>query len=135
MARKSLLKITSLTKDKTFVSKTRVLIRNPQAWKSGHLIDEYTDTFYFCNIQPGSATNSPSVVIKDSGESEQPRIAVYSSSPLALGDFIFYGEEGEEEEPYRVIRIEPWSRHGHYYVTAIRHIGPQGARSSAFVIT
>ncbi|QQO39167.1 hypothetical protein SPHG1_46 [Salmonella phage SPHG1] len=115
-----MLKITSLMKDKTFVALTDVLLRNDSRLPNGD----------FCNIQPGAATNQPNLLTKDDGEHEFPRIAIYSGQELKLGDFVIY-----EDQPYRVFRIDPWSRHGHYYVTAILHKGPQGARSEAFTIT
>lgn len=131
-----LLKITSLLKSKTFVKDVPVLIRKQGREANGDLIDNYYQTTYKANVQPGAATNAPNLLPKDEGEREQPRVSVYSLSPLKLGDFVMYIDEGETTgEWYRVFRIEPWSRHGHYYVTAVRHIGPQGARSPAFTIT
>lgn len=131
-----LLKITSLLKSKTFVTDVPVLIRNASRAANGDFIDGYDQLIYKANVQPGAATNAPNLLPKDEGEREQPRVAVYSLSPLNLGDFVWYVDEGQTDgEWYRVFRIEPWSRHGHYYVTAVRHIGPSGARSEAFVIT
>ncbi|AIT13847.1 TPA: hypothetical protein ACIWEX_002671 [Salmonella enterica subsp. enterica serovar Enteritidis] len=125
-----MLKITSLMKDKTFVALTDVLLRNDSRLPNGDFEDEYTAAKYLCNIQPGAATNQPNLLTKDDGEHEFPRIAIYCGQELKLGDFVIY-----EDQPYRVFRIDPWSRHGHYYVTAILHKGPQGARSEAFNIT
>jgi hypothetical protein len=127
-----LLKITSLLKDKTFVKDVPVLIRKQGREANGDLIDDYEQLTYKANVQPGAATNAPNLIPKDEGEREQPRVSVYSNSPLNLGDFVLYEET---QEWYRVFRIEPWSRHGHHYVTAVRHIGPSGARSPSFVIT
>ncbi|MEZ0535341.1 hypothetical protein [Enterobacter sp. KB-221C9] len=125
-----MLKITSLLKDKLFVTKTDVLLRNDTRKPNGDFEDEYEPKVYLCNIQPGAATNQPNLLTKDDGEHEFPRIAVYSNQELKLGDFVIY-----ESQPYRVFRIDPWSRHGHYYVTAVLHIGPQGARATAFTVT
>lgn len=125
-----MLKITSLMKDKMFVRLTDVMLRNDSRLPNGDFEDEYVTTQYLCNIQPGAATNQPNLLTKDDGEHEFPRIAVYSRNELKLGDFVVF-----EDQPYRVFRIDPWSRHGHYYVTAILHKGPQGARSTAFSIT
>ncbi|XAG95435.1 hypothetical protein SOI901_50 [Erwinia phage SOI901] len=131
-----LLKITSLLKSKTFVKDVPVLIRDATREANGDFIDGYNQLTYKANVQPGAATNAPNLLPKDEGEREQPRVAVYSNSPLNLGDFVWYeDDDGSNGEWYRVFRIEPWSRHGHYYVTAVRHIGPSGARSSSFVIT
>lgn len=137
MARRGgLLKITSLLKSSTFVSDVPVLIRDATRASNGDFIDDYIQTTYKANVQPGAATNAPNLLPKDEGEREQPRVAVYSNSPLHLGDFVWYVDEGSTDgEWYRVFRIEPWSRHGHYYVTAVRHIGPSGARASSFVVT
>lgn len=127
-----LLKITSLLKDKTFVKDVNMLVRKQGREANGDLIDNYDPVTIKANVQPGAATNAPNLLPKDEGEREQPRVSVYSTSPMKLGDFVFYEED---QEWYRIFRIEPWSRHGHHYVTAVRHIGPSGARSPAFEIT
>ena len=131
-----LLKITSLLKSPTFVKEVPVLLRDASRASNGDFIDDYVQTTYMCNIQPGAATNAPNLQPRDEGERELPRIAIYTPSPLSLGDFVWYEDDTKPEgEWYRVFRIEPWSRHGHHNVVAVRHIGPQGARSAAFSIT
>lgn len=131
-----LLKITSLLKSKTFVKKVPVLIRDASRASNGDFLDDYIQDTYMANLQPGAATNAPNLQPRDEGERELPRVSVYTSKPLHLGDFVWYEDADlNNGEWYRVFRIEPWSRHGHYYVVAVRHIGPQGARSPSFSIT